>query len=177
MKISKQSIAGVFVIDSEPFIDDRGAFRRHFCKEEFKKIGIDPIVEQANVSENKFAFTLRGFHYQLPPFGEGKTLSCLHGKIFDIVVDLREDSETFMSWISVELSYENRRSLHVPPGCANAFLTMEDNSLIQYYCSKSYEPSAERGIRYDDPAFNFSWPVEPKIISEKDQNHPNFKVS
>jgi len=175
MKFCEQSISGVFIIDSEPFIDERGAFRRHFCKEEFKKNGIDHIVEQANVSENKFAYTLRGFHYQLPPFGEGKTLSCLNGKIFDIVVDLRKDSATFMSWISVELSHQNRRSLHVPPGCGNAFLTMEDNSLIQYYCSKSYEPAAERGIRYDDPAFNFSWPVEPKIISEKDQNHPNFK--
>ena len=127
MKFNEQSISGVFLIESEPFIDERGAFRRHFCKKEFTNHGIENVVEQANVSENKFACTLRGFHYQLPPFGEGKTLSCLNGSIFDIVVDLREDSKTFMGWVSFELSCENRKSLHVPPGCANAFLTLEDN--------------------------------------------------
>ena len=174
MIFSKTKIDGVMVIEAEPFIDDRGAFRRHFCEEEFAQNNIVTDVSQCNVSENKYAKTLRGFHYQLDPYSEGKTLSCLNGKIFDIVVDLRQESETFMQWISIELSKENRKSIHIAPGCANAFLTLEDNSLIHYYCSKSYKPESERGIRYDDPSFNFQWPIKPEIISDKDLGHPNF---
>jgi dTDP-4-dehydrorhamnose 3,5-epimerase len=175
MKFSKTKIAGVMVIEAEPFIDDRGAFRRHFCETEFAKNNIVTDVSQCNVSENKFAHTLRGFHYQLDPFSEGKTLSCLNGRIFDIVVDLRKESETYMDWVGIELSKENRKSIHIAPGCANAFLTLEDDSLIHYYCSQSYAPESERGIRYNDPSFGFKWPETPKIISEKDLNHPDYK--
>ena len=162
------------LIESEPFIDERGAFRRHFCKDEFAKNNIVTDVSQCNVSENKFARTLRGFHYQLQPFSEGKTLSCLNGKIFDIVVDLRKESATYMEWVGLELSKENRKSVHIAPGCANAFLTLEDNSLIHYYCSQSYNPESERGVRFNDPAFGFEWPETPKIISEKDLSHPDY---
>jgi dTDP-4-dehydrorhamnose 3,5-epimerase len=176
MKFFEQKIKGVFLIESEPFVDERGAFRRHFCQEEFSGHGISNEVKQANVSENSFAYTLRGFHYQLPPFGEGKTLSCLKGKIYDIIVDLRPESPTYLQWISFTLSGENRKSIHIAPGCANAFLTLEDGCIIQYYCSESYTPDYERGIRFNDPLFKFKWPVEPKIISEKDLNHPDYKV-
>ncbi|MBN2638851.1 MAG: dTDP-4-dehydrorhamnose 3,5-epimerase family protein [Bacteroidales bacterium] len=175
MKFFEQKLKDVFLIESEPFIDHRGAFRRHFCQQEFADHEINNKVMQANVSENNFAYTLRGFHYQLPPHGEGKTLSCLYGKIYDIVVDLRPDSPTYLEWLSFELSGTNRRSIHVPTGCANAFLTLEDNSIIQYYCSESYHPKSERGIKYNDPLFNFKWPAEPKFISEKDNNHPDYK--
>ncbi len=174
MIFKKTKIDGVMVIEAEPFIDERGAFRRHFCKDEFAKNNIVTDVSQCNVSENKFAHTLRGFHYQLEPFSEGKTLSCLNGRIFDIVVDLRKESQTYMDWIGLELSKENRKSIHIAPGCANAFLTLEDNSLIHYYCSQSYNPASERGIRFNDPAFGFEWPETPKIISEKDLGHPDF---
>jgi dTDP-4-dehydrorhamnose 3,5-epimerase len=174
MKFKELKLPGVFCIDAEPFIDERGAFRRHFCEKEFAENGIVNNMKQSNVSENKFAHTLRGFHYQIGEHAEGKTLSCLSGKIFDVVVDLRKDSPTFMQWISLELSAENRKSVHIAPGCANAFLTMEDNCLIHYYCSTSYNPSSERGIRYNDPAFNFEWPTTPKVISDKDLNHPDF---
>jgi len=175
MIFRKTKIDGVMIIEAEPFIDDRGAFRRHFCKKEFASNNIVTDVSQCNVSENKYAHTLRGFHYQLDPFAEGKTLSCLNGRIFDIVVDLREDSETYKEWISIGLSKENRKSIHIAPGCANAFLTLEDDCLIHYYCSKSYNPESERGIRFDDPAFSFQWPSKPKVISDKDLNHPNYK--
>jgi len=175
MKYIKQKIPGVFIIESEPFIDERGAFRRHFCEKEFSNNKIVSNVTQSNVSENKYAYTLRGFHYQISPFSEGKTLSCLVGKIYDIIVDVREESSTYMQWISVELSKDNRKSIHIPPGCANAFLTLEDNSLIHYYCSHAYQPDAERGIRYNDPSFNFAWPHEPKIVSQKDLDHPDYK--
>ena len=175
MKFYEERIQGVFRIEPEPFKDERGVFRRHFCVKEFKKNEIATRVSQSNVSENNFSNTLRGFHYQINPYSEGKTLSCLKGLIYDIVVDLRESSSTYMEWIAVELSSENRNSIHIPPGCANAFLTLEDNCLIHYYCSESYNPESERGIRFNDPAFNFKWPVEPKIISDKDLNHPDFK--
>jgi len=174
MKFIEQKLKGVFLIDAEPFIDDRGAFRRHFCKDEFAENGLNNHVAQANISENFYAYTLRGFHYQLKPYQEAKTLSCLSGSIYDIVVDLREESPTFMQWISVDLSMKNRRSLHIAPGCANAFITLEDNTVLHYYHSEKYTPGYESGIRYNDPAFNFEWPVDPKIISEKDMNHPDF---
>ena len=96
---------------------------------------------------------------------------------FDIIVDLRPESKTYMEWISFELNATNRHSIHIPPGCANAFMTLEDNCIIHYYCSHPYTPSAESGIRYNDPCFNFQWPYEPLIISEKDKNHPDFQES
>lgn len=174
MKFFEQRISGAFLIESSPFIDDRGAFRRQFCSREFAEHGIVSSVSQGNVSENLHALTLRGFHYQLPPFGEGKTLTCLGGRIYDIIVDLRPESPTYKEWVSFELSAENRKSIHIPPGCANAFLTLEDNSLIQYFCSEPYNPDAERGVRFNDPLFSFKWPAEPKFISVKDNTHPDF---
>jgi len=174
MKFHSQKLTGVFLIEPTSFSDNRGLFRRHFCDSEFSEHGIVTDVKQCNVSENRYSQTLRGFHYQLSPYGEGKTLSCLKGHIFDIVVDLRPESPTYMQWISFELNEEIRCTVHIPPGCANAFLTMESNCLIHYYCSQPYTPDAERGIRYNDPAFDFKWPQEPAVISEKDLNHPDY---
>lgn len=174
MKFYKQKIKGVYLIEPEPFVDDRGVFRRHFDGKQFKENKITTKVIQANISENVFKHTLRGFHYQEFPYGEGKTLSCIKGAIYDIIVDLRPGSPTYMKWISFELDENNRLSIHIPPGCANAFLTLEKNSIIHYYCSKAYVPKAERGIRFDDPSFNFKWPHPPKVISDKDKNHPDF---
>jgi len=176
MKFNPQIIKGVYLIEPTPFSDERGVFRRHFCFKEFGQNDIADFVKQANVSENYSAFTLRGFHYQIAPYGEGKTLSCLKGRIYDIVVDLRKGSVTYMQWISFTLDDKNRNSIHIPPGCANAFLTLEDNCLIHYYCSQEYVSSAERGIRYNDPAFNFKWPCSPRVISEKDNSHPDFNA-
>ncbi len=176
MIFHEQAIAGAFLIEPTPFADDRGVFRRHFCAAEFQQHGLASQVAQANVSENLHALTLRGFHYQLPPHGEGKTLSCLRGKIHDILVDLRPESPTFLQWRAFTLDDSSRLSLHVPPGCANAFLTLEDNVLVQYYCSHPYTPAAERGIRYNDPAFGFVWPQPPRHISQKDASHPDFCV-
>jgi len=175
MNFIEQKIKGVFIIESEPFVDERGAFRRHFCKKEFEENGLNNKVVQSNLSENFHAKTLRGFHFQLAPYQEAKTLSCITGKIYDIVVDLRAESPTFMQWLSVELSAENRKSLHIAPGCANAFLTLMDNTILHYYHSEKYTPGYESGIRYNDPAFNFKWPMKPKFISEKDRNHPDYK--
>ena len=177
MKFYEQKLKGVFLIKPTPFKDERGVFRRHFCAEELSKHNIVTDVCQSNVSENPFAYTLRGFHYQERPFSEGKTLSCLKGGIYDIIVDLRAESPTYMNWVSFELNEDNRNSIHIPPGCANAFMTLEDKSLIHYYCSYPYTPSKEHGIRYNDLSFNFEWPREPLFISEKDKNHPDYQKS
>jgi dTDP-4-dehydrorhamnose 3,5-epimerase len=174
MKFIEQKIKGVFIIEPTPFVDERGIFRRHFCQREFENYGLISRLSQANVSENKYKHTLRGFHYQENPHGEGKTLSCLVGKLYDIVVDLRPQSPTYHQWIGVELNQENRHSLHVPPGCAHAFITLEEGCLIHYYCSEFYHGPAERGIRYNDPFFKFVWPAEVKHISDKDRNHPDY---
>ena len=171
----EQKIKGVWIIKPTPFEDERGLFRRHFCNEEFLKNDIEINISQSNVSENKYKKTLRGFHYQLAPNQEAKTLSCFKGSIFDVIVDLRKDSSTYKKWISAELTEKNRSMIHVPKGCANAFMTLNDDSIIHYYCSDPYAPESEKGIRYNDPSFDFIWPYEPKLISQKDLNHPDYK--
>lgn len=175
MKFQELGLQGAWLIDATPFGDDRGVFRRHFCADEFAEHGLASVVRQANVSENPISGTLRGFHYQEGEHAEAKTMSCITGAIYDIIVDLRPDSTTFMRWVSAEISSSNRRSIHIPVGCANAFLTTAPNTVVHYYVSQRYHPSAERGIRYDDPAFGFQWPAAPNAISDKDRNHPDFE--
>tara|TARA_A100001037_G_C15154127_1_gene642506 strand:- start:23269 stop:23796 length:528 start_codon:yes stop_codon:yes gene_type:complete len=175
MKFKEQKIKGVYLIYPESFVDDRGSFTRKFCVEEFKQNGLDSHVEQSNLSYNKLACTLRGFHYQEEPFQESKTMTCLSGEIYDVVVDLREDSPTYLDWISATLNPENGLSIHVPKGCANSFLTLKDDTLVHYYSSQKYEPNYEKGINYMDPKFNFEWPQTPLIVSDKDQGHKFFE--
>src|SRR3989338_1168143 len=133
MKFVEVGLPGVWLIEPEVFTDERGAFHRSFCAREFEQQGLVPTVVQGNISENPHEGTLRGFHFQLRPFEEAKTISCLTGALFDIVVDLRPNSQTFMQWISVELSASNRRSLYVPVGCANAWLTTAPHTTVHYY--------------------------------------------
>ncbi|MCP4160222.1 MAG: dTDP-4-keto-6-deoxy-D-glucose epimerase [Deltaproteobacteria bacterium] len=176
MLFNENSISGLFTIKPEPFMDERGLLRRHFCQKEFDQKGILKTVRQCNISENKKCYTLRGFHYQLPPYGEDKILSCIKGAIHNIVLDMRIDSNTYLKWESFKLTEENRLSLHVPKGCANAYLTTEENTWIFYYHSEFYTPAAEAAIRYNDSFFKFDWPNEPAIISEKDKNIQDFKT-
>ena len=176
MKFTQLSIEDVWLIEPELIEDNRGVFRRSFCADEYKNNGLLPTVLQGNVSENPTLGTLRGFHFQTAPHQEAKTLTCLVGSIFDIVVDIRPSSKTFLKWLSVELSALNRNSLYLPPGCANAYLTTADQSVIHYYMSEVYAPASYRGFNYADPQFSFSWPFEPVVISEKDKNLPKLDV-
>ena len=176
MIFHKQKLSSVCIIEPEPYSDERGLFRRHFCQNEFTEQGIMIDVKQCNVSENKKRHTLRGFHYQLPPYGENKMLSCIKGAIFDVIVDMRKNSDTYLQWESFELTEENRLSLYIPKGCANSYLTLKDNTWIFYYHSEFYKPGAEAAIRYNDPFFRFEWPAEPSTISEKDLNIPDFNL-
>ena len=174
MKFTELELSGVWLVEPEPFSDERGVFFRNFCAQEFFKHGLVSGVCQGNISVNPYLGTLRGFHYQVAPFEEAKTFSCITGAIYDIVVDLRQESPTFMKWIALELLASKRNSLHIPGGCANAWMTMETDTIVHYYMSEPYSPGAYRGFRYDDPAFNFRWPIEPKVISEKDRHLPDF---
>lgn len=175
MKFKKLKIEGAFIISPEPFIDSRGSFRRNFCFQEFKINKITNTIKQANISENKYKHTLRGFHYQVYPYSEAKTMTCFEGSIFDIIVDLRPKSKTYLKWVGFKINSKEKKSFHVPKGCANAFLTLEDNTKVHYYSSQFYHPKSERGIKYNDNFFNFEWPSIPKVISDKDKNWENFK--
>lgn len=177
MKFYEQKIKGVFLIEPEPFKDNRGALRRHFCQNEFKKNNLATDVCQTNISENTKAYTLRGFHYQKAPKEENKTLSCIRGAIYDIVVDIRPQSKTYLQWQSFELSAANGLGLYVPQGCANAWMTLHDDTWIFYYHSEFFSPGFESGIRYNDPFFNFTWPHKPSVISDKDSAYPDFKAT
>ena len=174
MKFREQKLQGVYLIEPEPHEDKRGMLRRHFCQKEFDDYGLMTEIRQTNVSENMKEHTLRGFHFQLPPRGENKVVSCIKGSIYDIVVDLREQSNTYLQWKSFKLTEENRLSIYVPIGCANAYLTLQDNTWILYYHSEYYSPGDEGSIRYNDPLFKFRWPAKPKVISDKDLSLPDF---
>jgi dTDP-4-dehydrorhamnose 3,5-epimerase len=174
MKLFRQKIKGVYLLAPEPFTDHRGMFRRHFCDQELKKNGIIFKIKQSNISENFKKGTLRGFHFQKIPFSEDKLISCLKGGVYDVIVDLRPNSKTFKKWLSFKLNDKNRYSLLIPKGCANAFLTLKDNTILHYYCSQRYNPNYECGVRYNDPAFVFKWPTKVKTISKKDLNFENF---
>ena len=174
MKFFQLEIPGVWLIEPEPFVDERGMFFRHFCGHEFLNTGIDNDIKQTNISRNFKKHTLRGFHYQVRPFQEAKTMFCMTGSFHVKVVDIRKGSKTFMSHISVDLNKRESKSLHIPRGCAVGFLTMEDDSTMLYYMYEFFKEGAYAGFRYNDPAFDFVWPAVPKVISEKDKNYPDF---
>ena len=174
MNFISQKINGLFLIIPDLHIDERGVFRRSFCKEVFEKNGVNFNSLQGNISENFNKHTLRGFHYQSSPSNESKIITCVTGSLFNIVLDLRKKSNTYKQWSALEINSKKRQSIYVPAGCANAFLTLEENTIVHYYMNDSYNPNTYKGIRYNDPAFSFKWPFEPKIISEKDLNLPDF---
>jgi len=174
MKFLKQKINDLYLIKHDLHQDERGVFRRSFCEDEFTKYGIDFKVKQGNISENYKKHTLRGFHYQIFPSNESKVISCVTGSLYNVVIDLREDSKTYHEWVALEISSINKESIYVPAGCANAFLTMSENTIVHYYMGDSFSPDTYHGIRYNDPMFLVDWPCEPKIISEKDLNIPDY---
>lgn len=177
MIFTETKLKGAYIIDVKRLEDERGFFGRSFCQREFEAFGLNANVVQANVSHNKKKGTLRGMHIQLPPYGETKLVRCTSGAIYDVIVDLRADSATFQQWIGVELAAESFRMLFVPEGFAHGFLTLEDNTDVTYQVTQYYTPIAERGFRWDDPAFNIQWPSSPTLVSPKDQAHPLFAIS
>jgi dTDP-4-dehydrorhamnose 3,5-epimerase len=175
MKFIETPLKGVFVIELEKRGDERGFFARLFCENEFRQHGLNPRIVQMNGSLSGQRGTLRGIHYQVAPKAEDKTFRCIRGALFDVVIDLRPQSPTFLKHITVELTAENRKMVHVPQGCANSYLTLEDDTEMYYLTSEFYSPENERGIRYNDPALGIAWPMAPAVISDKDKNHPDFR--
>lgn len=177
MKFVKTDLKDVYVLELEKLVDERGFFARSFCTNELEAHGIAFQVAQMNISYNPSKHTFRGMHYQVEPKEEAKLIRCTRGSIYDAIIDVRRDSPTYMQWLSVELSDRNYRILYVPEGFAHGFITLEDGTEVNYQVSEFYNPGAERGIRWDDPAFAISWPAEPRLISDKDQNWPDFTSS
>jgi dTDP-4-dehydrorhamnose 3,5-epimerase len=168
-------IPGVWLIEPERFNDERGWFVRTFDREEFRTRGLDHEVVQCNASYNAKRDTLRGMHYQAEPHGESKLVRCVSGAIFDVALDLRRDSPTYLAWHGVELSAENGHALYIPAGLAHGFQTLLDNSNVLYQMGQPYVPEAARGVRFDDPAFAIAWPESrDRIVSERDAGYADF---
>jgi dTDP-4-dehydrorhamnose 3,5-epimerase len=179
MKFFEIPLAGAYVIELEPFLDERGLFVRTFCQREFSKIGFHKQIVQINHSETRHRSAIRGMHYQLPPACEIKIIRCVQGKVFDVMVDIRAGSPTFMQWHGVELSNDNLRMVYIPVGFAHGFQALTDNAKLIYHHSECYSPEYERGLRFNDPAVAINWPLPAGAISLKDQSYPlidnNFK--
>jgi dTDP-4-dehydrorhamnose 3,5-epimerase len=167
-------LAGAFTIDVERHEDERGFFARLWDGEELAAHGLDARVSQSSIAYNRVAGTLRGIHFQLPPFAETKLVRCTRGAIWDVIVDLRPGSPTFLDWVGVELSAENRRTLYVPEQFAHGYQTLLDASEVWYQMSAPYAPDAARGLRWDDPKLGIEWPdAERRVISERDLAWPD----
>lgn len=177
MKFTETELGGAFLIEINKIEDDRGFFGRAWCKNEFDKYGLSSNICQINTSHTIHKGTLRGMHYQVNPALESKFIRCTKGKIYDVIVDLRPESKTFLKWIGVELADTNYQMLYVPERFAHGFVTLSDNSEIYYLATQFYNPSAERGLRWDDPMINIKWPTDINIISEKDKGHPRVSQS
>lgn len=177
MKFTDTPLAGVKVVDLEMRGDERGFFARQFCEDEFKAAGLPSSFVQVNTSGSSFKGTLRGLHYQLPPYAETKALRCIRGKIWDVALDVNPASPTFGQWFGEELSAENHKMLVIPEGYAHAFLTLTDDVEVMYFVTNKYNPGAERGVRWNDPKFSIEWPIDPSVISDKDANWPDFDAS
>lgn len=174
MKFHELPITGAYIVEMERRGDDRGFFARAYCQNEFADHGLRPAFVQANNSVSNDTGTLRGLHYQLGEFAEDKLIRCIHGKIFDVIVDLRPDSPTFLHHHTLTLSSIDKNAIYVPRGCANGIQTLEPYTELFYLVSNFYAPAAERGLRWSDPRLGIVWPLEPTVVSEKDASHPDF---
>jgi dTDP-4-dehydrorhamnose 3,5-epimerase len=177
MRFEPTAIPGVVVVELEPHVDERGFFARSWCEAEAAAHGIRFGTQQCNVSFNRQRGTLRGMHYQAAPHEEGKLVRCTAGALLDVAVDIRPSSPTFRQHVAVELTSQNRRTLHIPPGCAHGFLTLDDDTEVFYQMSASYSPTHGRGFRWDDPFFDVQWPGPIAVISGRDRTYPQFTLS
>ena len=168
MKFTRTRLEGVWLIELDPRGDERGSFVRTYCEKEFAARGFDSRFVQCNVSYNRRAGTLRGMHYQIEPHSEGKLVRCTMGSIFDVIIDLRTDSPSYLKWFAEDLSAENRTALFIPRGFAHGFQTLVDNSEVLYQMTEFFHLGSARGIRWDDPLLAIRWPLGNPIVSDKD---------
>lgn len=175
MIFAETSLRGAYTVDLQPAEDERGFFARSFCRREFAALGLRTDVVQCNVSFNRLKGTLRGMHLQLPPKAEAKLVRCTLGAIYDVIIDLRPDSQTYCQWEGVELSAGNRRALYIPEGFAHGFQTLEENSEVFYQMFEAYAPECASGVRWDDPAFGIEWPLSGPVMSDRDRSFPFYQ--
>lgn len=175
MKFLPTQLKDAWLIEAEPHGDERGFFARTMCDREFAAMGMLADFVQMNMSYSARKGTLRGLHYQQAPFAEAKLIRCISGAIWDVIVDLRGGSDTYMKHQGFELSASNRRQLYVPPGFAHSFLTLEDEVEVLYPVTAHYTPAAESGLRFDDPALAIEWPLLITTVSDKDMGWPRLE--
>ncbi len=176
MIFTELELKGAYLVEVKKIEDDRGFFGRAWCANEFTEHGLNRNFVQMNTSFTKKKGTIRGMHFQADPYQEVKFIRCTRGRIWDVIIDLRPDSPTFKKWAGNELTADNYRMVYVPENFAHGFITLEDNSEVYYPVTQFYTPGAERGLRWDDPAFNIKWPVEVTLVSEKDRSHKDFTI-
>jgi dTDP-4-dehydrorhamnose 3,5-epimerase len=175
VKFVPLELEGAYVIELEPYRDERGFFARTWCRDEFAEHGLTPVVAQCSTSHNERAGTLRGLHFQHPPHAEAKLVRCTRGAVFDVIVDLRLGSPSLARWLGVELNEERGNALYVPEGFAHGFQTLTDHADVLYTISAPYVPEAASGVRWDDPAFGIEWPeAAERTISDRDRAWPDF---
>lgn len=176
MDFKETKLKGAFIVEVEKVEDERGFFGRVWCRKEMESMGLNGDIRQCNTSLSKKKGTMRGLHYQISPYQESKFLSCTHGRVFDVIIDLRIDSPTFMQWFGTVLDGNDNKMIYVPEDFAHGVVSLKDNSQITYMVSEFYTPGSERGIRYNDPVFDIEWPVEIAVVSEKDMSHADFDL-
>lgn len=174
MKFTPTPIQGAFLVDIEPRADERGMFTRVFCLKEFKEQGIDFSIVQMNVSRCAKKGIIRGLHMQSEPHGEPKFFRCTRGEIYQAIVDLRPDSPSYQQWFGAKLDAEGCRMFYVPAGCVNGYQALQDGAEVTYVVGEYYHPESERGVRWNDPAFNIEWPIKEAILSPKDEAWPDW---
>ena len=177
MIFTETRLKGSFLVDLEKIEDSRGFFARTWCQRECDKLGITFTPVQCNISYNKSKGTLRGMHFQSAPYEEAKLVACIKGGIFDVIIDLRSDSPTFLQHISIVLSAENYRMIYIPKGFAHGFQTLQDDTEVFYQMSEFYFSEYAQGVRWNDPAFGIKWPDDARLISDRDQRYQDFVVA
>lgn len=176
MKFRELDLKGAYLIEPEKIEDDRGYFARVWCREEFERRGLETRIAQCSVSLNRQRGTLRGLHWQLPPYPEVKVIRCTRGEIVDVLVDLRVDSRTCRRWTTVTLSEANAAMAYIPIGFLHGFQTLKANTEVLYYMSESYRPDYQSGVRWDDPTLKIKWPIDNPILSSRDMSLPLLQV-
>lgn len=175
MIFKETKLAGAFILELEKFEDDRGFFAHSWSPRELAQHGLEAPVAESAISFNRKKGTLRGMHYQASPHSQDKIVRCTMGSMYDVIIDLRLSSPTFKQWMATELTAGNRLMLYVPKGLAHGFLTLEDDTEVFYQMSDLYNPESVRGVRWNDPAFDMTWPESAQIIiNERDRSYPDF---
>lgn len=177
MIFTETRLKGAYIVEVKKIEDDRGFFGRFWCEKEFEEAGLNSNIKQINTSLSLKKGTMRGMHYQIDPYQEAKYIHCTKGSIYDVIIDLRPDSPTFMQWLGHKISANDYKMIYVPENFAHGLLSLEDNTEVLYPVTEFYTPGSERGIRYNDPAFGIEWPINVDFVSEKDENHKDFDVN